>query len=313
MHRILKRLELIKTAIMLEDEELITLQSEKLSDLEVDAAVSGVLALVAGCNYGEAVREIDAYFSKYSGLMLYEDGELQGLRLELKALESRVQALTERRDEWLFTIHEFNTRYTAALGGLIQKILRVKADRLYEQIEEESSDVDAREADYEKAEKEFQEFCEEAEEIRSEVLRELSEEDMAALKKAYREASRLCHPDLVPDEIKEQAHEMMQRLNDAYKKRDLAQVKKLLAALKSGNGFELASDTITDKAMLKSRIAAMRNKVESLKHEVDGLQADETFELIQDLNDWDEYFENIRQQLIEEYDTLASGEVALLE
>jgi hypothetical protein len=58
------------------------------------------------------------------------------------------------------------------------------------------------------------------------------------IKKAYREASRLCHPDLVPDEIKE---------------------------------------------------------------------------LIQDLNDWGEYFENIRQQLIEEYDTLASGEVALLE
>jgi len=313
MHRILKRLELIKAAIALEDEELITLQSEKLSDLEIDAAVSGVLALVAGCNYGEAVGEIDAYLSKYSGLMLYEDGELQGLRLELKALESRVQALTERRDEWLFTIHEFNTRYTDALGGLIQKILRVKADRLYEQIEEESPDVDVREAAYEKAEKEFQEFCEEAEEIRSEVLRELSEEDMAALKKAYREASRLCHPDLVPDEIKEQAHEMMQRLNDAYKKRDLAQVQKLLAVLKSGNGFELASDTITDKAKLKSRIAAMRNKVESLKHEVDGLQADETFELIQDLNDWDEYFENIRQQLIEEYETLASGEVALLE
>ncbi len=304
MQQILKRLELIKTSIALEDEEVIALQTAKLSALDVDETVAGILRMVSDCDYGRVVREIDAYLSKYSGMMVYEDQELLGLRLELKSLESRVQALSEEREECLFTIHEFNTRYTAALGNLIQKILRAKADFLHGKIAEDDPDVQAKKAEYEQAEREFEEFREESDEIRDEVWRELNDEELAALKQAYRDASRLCHPDLVPNEMKDQAHAMMQQLNEAYKQRDLKRVKNILSALESGSGFDLASDTITDKAMLKAKIDALRAKIQSLNHEVDGLKNEETFEIIQGLDDWNEYFDNIKQQLREEYDAL---------
>ena len=309
MQQILKRLELIKAGIALEEKEVITIQTAKLSSMDVDETVSGILQMIANDDYVCAVREIDAYFYKYSGMMVYEDPELQGLRLELKSLESRVQSLTEQRDEYLFTIHEFNTRYTAALGDLIEKILRAKADRLREQIVEDSPDLDAQEAAYKKAEKEFREFREEADEIREEDGCKLSDNELAALKKAYRKASRLCHPDLVPDALKERAHEMMQQLNEAYKKRDLAQVQKILAAIESGNGFDLVSDTVTDKAVLKAKISALRNKASELADEVDTLQTDETFELLQQLDDWGEYFESIREQLSEEYNALTANQI----
>ena len=96
----------------------------------------------------------------------------------------------------------------------------------------------------------------------------------------------------------------MTQLNEAYLKRDLTRVKNLLSTLKSGTGFDLASDTITDKAGLRSKIEAMREKMQSLRREVDALKNEETFEIIQGLDDWDEYFDTIRQQLIGEYNSL---------
>ena len=80
----------------------------------------------------------------------------------------------------------------------------------------------------------------------------------------------------------------------------------LLSALKSGAGFDLASDTITDKAVLRSKIDALREKMQSLSREVDALKTEETFEIIQGLDDWDTYFDNVKQQLTEEYNVLLS-------
>ena len=85
------------------------------------------------------------------------------------------------------------------------------------------------------------------------------------------------------------------------------------AEIKSGTGFDLASDTITDKAVLRSKIEAMREKMQSLRREVDALKNGETFEVIQGLDEWDEYFDTIRQQLIEEYNSLVGGDVFLAE
>ena len=306
MQQILKRLELIKTSIALEDEEVIDLQATRLSSMEVDASVAAILRLIADCDYGRAVREIDAYISKYSGMMVYEDAELLGLRMELKALESKVQSLSEQRDECQFVIFEFNTRYMASLGDLIEKILRAKADWLQEKIEADAPDVEATQTAYEEAEKEFEEFREESEEIREEVWQELDDDDLAALKRAYRTASRLCHPDLVADDLKDKAHEMMQQLNEAYTQRDLKRVENILSALESGSGFDLASDTITDKALLKAKIEALRKKTGSLAREVDDLKNEETFEIIQGVEDWNDYFDSIKKQLTEEYDALVA-------
>ena len=46
----------------------------------------------------------------------------------------------------------------------------------------------------------------------------------------------------------------MQQLNDAYAKQDIKEVQKILVSLESGSGFELTSDSITDKELLKAKI-----------------------------------------------------------
>ena len=65
--------------------------------------------------------------------------------------------------------------------------------------------------------------------------------------------------------------------------------------------------------MLKKKIESLRGTLATLRREVDDLQADETFEIIRNVTDWDEYFDNIRQQLTEEYQALVSEEALQLE
>jgi hypothetical protein len=52
-------------------------------------------------------------------------------------------------------------------------------------------------------------------EVRLRKGKDLSEEDRNELKRLWRQASKLCHPDLVADDLKEEANAMMVQLNQA--------------------------------------------------------------------------------------------------
>ncbi len=62
----------------------------------------------------------------------------------------------------------------------------------------------------------------------------LSADERSELKRLWRQASRLCHPDVVADELKEKAHQMMVQLNQARQNADLAAIRALLTQLQSG-------------------------------------------------------------------------------
>ena len=89
MHQILKRLELIKTSIAIEDVEIIELQIGKLSGL--DGEVANILQMLKNQDYGLAVVAIESYLAQYSGMVVYEDKEINGLKLQLKVLEQKLE------------------------------------------------------------------------------------------------------------------------------------------------------------------------------------------------------------------------------
>ena len=62
-------------------------------------------------------------------------------------------------------------------------------------------------------------FDEEYDEIIAKEHHDLDEEQLEELKKAYKKASKLCHPDIVTEELKEQAHEIMTELQCSPEKR----------------------------------------------------------------------------------------------
>ena len=74
-------------------------------------------------------------------------------------------------------------------------------------------------------------------------------------------------------------------------------------------GFNIASDTITDKELLKSKIAKLRDTIILTEQEIDEIITDETFEIINEIEDWDEYFKDIKEQLQEELDNLTQKNI----
>jgi hypothetical protein len=113
----------------------------------------------------------------------------------------------------------------------------------------------------------------------------------------------LCHPDIVVEELKEQAHGIMTELNSARQKKDLNKVLEILNMLISG-GFVIASDNIFDKDLLKTKIVKTKAQIDELKTEIDELETSDTYENIQSIDDKDEYFSEIKVQLVEESERL---------
>jgi DNA repair exonuclease SbcCD ATPase subunit len=379
MQNILKRLELIKTAIAIEDEEIIALQVDKLQTMNTDADVQNILAKIADNDYGNVVSDIENYIDRFSGVVVYEDKELQGLRLELKVLENKLQELSEEKSEYLNAIDEFNTQYHLKLGDILQKILKLREELLhkavkekeetftklkkeYEALKEESSvvenkidtlqeeldntdefddkydvlyeelqalkeelrqkkealnekrketkeakkalDEDDVSKEYQESKKDYEEFNKEHKEILEEERFELTADEQNELKKLFRKAARLCHPDIVAKELKEQALIIIQELNNAYAKKDLEKVKEILHSLESGKSFDIASDTITNVEVLREKIAEIRNTIVSIEKELAAIKEDEVTRIIEENKDLNKYFESVKEQLESEYERL---------
>ena len=308
MIKILKRLELIKTAVALEDEEIIELQILKLENIENDEKIQEILDLISETQYEHVINLIDAYIEKYKGVTLYEDPEIQGLKVELKILEKDLQDLSEKKNEYLHLINEFNAQSNLRLGELIQEILRLRKELSFEEMKSKSDNNDEFEEaakQYKQTKQDYEEFSEDYTEQLKEMPLELTEAEARELKQAYRKAGKLCHPDVVIDDVKDKAEEVFKILNDAYAKNDLEAVNKILKDLESGYTFAKSSDVITDKDILRMKIEDIRAKIDSITDEINKIKEEETFQTIVEIDDWGDYFDDLKEQLEEELDELS--------
>ncbi len=365
MHKIAKRLELIKTSITIEDEDIINLQVAKLKSMDVDKEVENILSNLDKNDYSTSLMMIEKYLSTFRSITVYEDEELNSLKLELKVLENKISKLNEKKSEYLNKINDFHNKYNLTLGELIEDILKLRKEILYKKIakkketleekknklakdrrdlddiaerikkvdpfdeeydelyqkfkkqqercenqenelneEDEKIKNDEEYKEYQQAEEEYKEYSEEYSEIKDMDINELTDEELAELKKLYKKAAKLCHPDIVIDKLKQKALQFIQELNKAYEKRELEKIKNILSSLESGNAFHVPSDTINDKAKLKEKITQARAKIEEILKEIDEIENTDTFKTINEINDVDSYLENLKTQLLKEKENL---------
>jgi hypothetical protein len=365
MQQLIKRLELIKSCILLGDDELIPSQLAKIP-LSDDQRINEIIIALNQAQFSHAIALIEAFISRVSGLIVYEDPLVAGLRLELKSLEQRLIILTEEKQVTIHQIAEFRMQYHLALGELLQTILdlnyriayqkmlnkrreealiqedirnaeaninalkeRIKklnnSDLNNDQIEELTKAISELKAEqtklqeakvksdtfekdliedndyqeYQQAKADKEKFEEELEEINEQHSHELPEDEKKQLKKAYRKAAKLCHPDTVADEFKEQAHELMTALNVAYLQQDLKEILRILYLLETGGGFITSSDKINNSEALKVKITEISAKVTNISTELERLKQDDVYQRIELIDDWQVYFDQIKNQLLE--------------
>ena len=290
--KIIKRLELIKSLIALEEEEEIATHINKLQQMQLDDDAKNIIALIENKSYSLAIEAINNFNNKYQQLTTYIDPQIQALKLEAKALEIELNALSNEKADAEKLIHSFNVRHNQELGELILKILQHRKQQAKGTPQQEETEQD------------YNNYNTDYETTKNQTIATLTEDEQKELKDKYRKASKLCHPDVVSEEQKELATKLFAELSAAYEKNDLARVNEILENLENGNFFVSKSDTINEKILLQAEIEKLRMKLNELKQELQIIKESETYKTIATINDWDSYFSNTKKQLMEQANEL---------
>ena len=302
------RLETLKNLIMLEDIDDVNFQLNKLkkvvkhsSAIEEINDVFQIIELVEKKRFAEAVSSISNFTNKYRQLAIYIDSELFALKLEIKGFELNISSLEDEKTEIEKLLYEFEIRYNRILGKLVLKLLKLKRNFYKKQAE---TDPD-KEKEFEEAEDDYRKFKGDYETSKDKVSFDLSDEEKKELKTKYRKASKMCHPDIVADEYKEQAEIVFVDLKTAYEQNDLEEVNQILNNLKKGI-FSSSSRNISEKDKCVSLREDLVKKRDKIEIELYKLKKDKTYQTMLNIDNWHVYFTERKEQIINEINKLIS-------
>lgn len=296
INKIIKRLEILKNYILLEDIEELDKETHKLREYDFNADLGEIIDDVTKEEFASAIAKIQNFISKNQQLSIWTDPEIAALKLEIKNLENQVNAFDNEKTELIKIISEFHHRHALELGEIILEILRLRKLKF-------KSDK----TKYEEAENDERQYREQVDAEKVKEIFKLTDEQKFELKKKFRKASVLCHTDKFanePIEIQKQAEEIFKELNEANAKNDLNKVSEILANLENGNLSTSRGDKLTDKDKLRATLNRLRAKVKILEAEIISIKQSETFKTIISIENWDIYFEETKQKLIQELENL---------
>lgn len=295
LERIIKRLEIIKNFIQLEDMDDITHANRKLSEYDFNADIEAITTAIRQKSYSMAITLIQSFINRHQQITTWNDPEIAALKLEIKVLENQLSSFDNEKIELEKTIANFQHRYSIEVGELVLEILALRKKKFKNERDEEK---------YKEAEKDEKQYRYHVDTEKEKQVFELTEEKKKELKTKFRKAVLICHPDKVNEVLKEEAERMFIELKNAYESNDLDRVSEILEALEKGNFFRSKSETITDKDQLILSITKLKQKIENIEKQIYLIKENETYIEIQSIDDWDEYFEDLKEKLQNELETL---------
>ena len=117
--KIVKRLEIIKSLISLEESEDIPLQILRLKQSQLNNELVEIVEELQKRNYSTAMKIIAEFVQRYNQVTIFIDPETAGLKLEAKSLEIQLNALSDEYNEIEKLLNNFTLRHTQELGTLI--------------------------------------------------------------------------------------------------------------------------------------------------------------------------------------------------
>ena len=289
---IIKRLEIIKNIILLEDIDDISIAVEKLKIYQFNEDVRTIISSISNKEFAKAITTIQEFINSYQQITIWNDPEIAGIKLEIKILESQINAFDNEKIELEKVISDFQHRHTIELGEVILEVLRLRKIK-YKNHKKEAE-----------AEEDFNNYSKQYETEKDKKQFELNEEEKLELKKKFRKATTMCHPDKVSEEQKAEAEEIFIELKKAYDEHDLEKVNQLLHDLENGKKFVSQADSISEKEKLKITLEKLKQKLKGIENEIISLKETEIFTTINNITNWDNYFTETKTQLEEELQNL---------
>lgn len=291
--KVIKRLEILKNYVILEDDEDIERESRKLSVYQFQQDIYQIIRALSQNAFSQAVELIDEFIKRNHQIVVYGEVDIAALKLEIRHLEHQLNAYDDEKTELEKTLTLFQHRHTKELGQYISRLLHLRKLKFVWDDEK-----------FAEAEQDEREYHQQLEEENAKEIQTLSEDDQKALKRAYKKASILCHPDKVAEEMKEDATETFTKLKQAYEENNLDLVQEILDDLEQGKFFQSRTASISEKEKLQLEIQRLREKIQVLEAEIYAIKESEEYQTISEIEDWDEYFDRIREQLKDEIERI---------
>jgi hypothetical protein len=222
----------------------------------------------------------------------FQDTEIESLKFELQNLETFHGELTNEKLELEKLLSEFQHRHTLELGEIILELLNLRKIKF--------KDDKVR---YEETEFDERQYREQVKVEKMKCVYELTKEQKIEIKKKFREATFLCHPDKVSNSFKTIAEAIFIDLKTAYELNDLSRVTEILNDLKKG-GFTPRSETVSEKNLLINAITKLQTKVDLLKTQISAIKQSDTYITILEIENWEEYFSRTKIGLQQELEEL---------
>jgi hypothetical protein len=182
------------------------------------------------------------------------------------------------------------------LGDLILKILHLR-----------KQSFKSNKTKFKEAKEDEKKYREQIEKENTRKHFEFSDDQKSELKKKFRKASMLCHPDRVSDKFQKAAQDSFVKLKKAYDVNDLRKVSEILKDLKkTGHSYKTKSETVAEKDILEIEIAKLQCKIKNLQVEIDAIKESNAYQTIKKIGDWDTYFNRMKHQLKGEKEDLES-------
>jgi hypothetical protein len=172
-------------------------------------------------------------------------------------------------------------------------LLTLRKDTLKKKAE---SDFDWKQS-YDDAGKAFHDYQKIFDAAQKESLWNLSDDEQTELKDLFRKASKCCHPDMVEDELEDEASATFHELKSAYNQNDLNRVREIWESLESEKQVNVTSPTSQDLKKIQMEIVRLKSKLKLVKSDLKELKDSPAFIQVILLDDWDEYFEEKKRKL----------------
>lgn len=289
---IIKRLEIIKNFILIEETESINAITNKLKPYK---ELKSILISIKQKEYSTVINQIQDFInsSKNENLILWIDEELVALKLELKNLEIQLNAYNNEKIELEKELLEFQHRHSLEVGSIMSEILKLRKHKFRDNKKK-----------FKEAEKDEKQYNEQFDEDKNKVHFDLNEQEKKELKIKFRKASILCHPDKVNDEMKDEAEKMFIELKNAYDSNDINKVNDIINALENQSFFKSKSETVTENEKLKLAIQKIKLQINSVLENIVEIKENETYKTVSKIKDWSEYFSNLKTDLNTELEQL---------
>lgn len=301
-NKIVIRLETLVNVIKLEDLEDINYQIDKTNSLipknHIDEKLNELVAILNLCTkkeFSKALILIQSFTSEFKRISLYNDPEIPALQLEIRSLEYQISSLSDEKTDIEKSIRSFELKYNEELGGIITKILFYKKI-VAEKLANEFKNDEQIQKEFEEAKFDYEDFSKSYnEKLNEKKPFVLDEEKQNELKKNYRKATKLCHPDKVTEEQKELATKIFTDLKDAYDNNNLEKVNQILNDLEKGI-FKSQGQTIDKKDKLKIIRENLIRKRQELEEILLTIKNTDAFNKISNIKNLDNYFAETKEK-----------------